>query len=245
MMRAIARGLSSLLLPEFVFRRLYRVPVLIIVDGNIGSGKSTLIQSLSDRLAEYAPVVLAERVDEWLKLGLLQMQYDAHQPSRVRSGLTCAFQIMGPGYDGIVRRQKIANERAQIILQERCSEASTHVFLKACSDPEFRASEIHEDHAERIRALLDHLDADKSITRHVSTLRVCLEASPDTCLARVQQRNRNGEEGISHGDLGILAHLYGEFWNQKEADPRECVLRLDAGLSVQELTDLVIQKIRL
>lgn len=112
-------------------------------------------------------------------------------------------------------------------------------------DPEFTASEIQEDHAERVRTILDRLGAASSGATDRFTLRVCLETSPEVCLARTQSRNRQGENGICKNDLAILARLYNEFWTQKEADPRERALRLDAGLSVQELVDLVVQEIRL
>lgn len=173
-------------------------PLLVCIEGNIGCGKTTIIQALQKILKDAMGVrVLEEPVDDWAKHGFLKAMYDGSLNS-------AAFQIMVLSSLTGDMLAAMAGEPA-IIITERSVWSNFHVFAKASlTGMELAAAEF-------------------AFNRVINTLptnmRRCslhLKLDPETAKQRTDERARNGEEGISHDYLSRLDRLHDEWLSNEE-----------------------------
>lgn len=171
------------------------VPIVYTIEGNIGSGKSTVLEGLGSRGYTVAP----EPVHEWVASGALADYYNgAIDP------FTFQCYILQTKVQAF---KKVLSEWVEgSILLERGFEADAQVFLKynvvKGKSTEFQLS--------LYKALSNDL---------VSSLpcefrgTIYLEASPETCLKRVGTRSRTGESSVSLDLLTDINTLYTEYVN--------------------------------
>jgi len=163
---------------------------LVFVEGNIGSGKSTAAHELAKRLNLR---LLAEPVDE----ELLQLFYDdkqrwsfpfqiemLHRRWSMQVSAAAETTVEG-GYDGA--------------MLDRCLWGDL-VFAEAL----FKAGIIHpKEWAIYLRALRN-----MALVLFPPTILLYLSARPETCLERIQQRNRPQEQSITLEYLQIIHEGY-------------------------------------
>lgn len=209
--------------------------MIIYLEGNIGSGKSTLIEFLQSYIETKnldADVIL-EPVDEWLVTqdsqgtNILQHYYQDQK----KFGF--AFQI-----NALLSRvkkveEKIKASKKSIHFIERSIYTDKNVFLE-CN---FQNGNIN--HMEYVIYhqwfdwILDNF-------KHQPDGIVYLNTNPTICEQRINQRNRNGEEGIPLEYLMTL-DKYHHNWLQKEKHIP--VIYLDSNVNFYEEEDKKLAEI--
>lgn len=100
------------------------MPVLISIEGGIGSGKSTVFRKLRKILnGKIGIVFLEEPVDEWAQNGFLKAMYDG-TISKAAFQQMALMSLVGD-------LQKALATSPQIIISERSPFSNYHVFAKA------------------------------------------------------------------------------------------------------------------
>lgn len=108
-------------------------PLVVVLDGEIGAGKTTLISHLCRALRGRGveAVVVPEPVEEWEEAGILAAFYDDSRPPEDRGLLAYAFQTFT--FATRVRRTRevaAAHPRAQVFLLERSVLTDRCVFME-------------------------------------------------------------------------------------------------------------------
>ena len=156
--------------------------IIISLDGNIGSGKSTLVNIIKRFRPEYC--MLDEPVNEWNEIkdkdgvNLLENFYKDQQ--------RWAYTFQNFAYITRLEKLKKAIQKGnKIIITERSIFTDKNIFAKM----------LYED------GKLSHLEWDtynRWFDFHKIDINgfIYLRTSPQVCQQRIQHRNRKGEEGI-------------------------------------------------
>ena len=170
----------------------YHPPRLVSIEGNIGAGKSTLIQKLKQKhknnkriLFLQEPVGLWENfIEKKTSKNILQKFYE--NPTKY----AFAFQIMA-----FHTRQKIIQEAiinadysVETIVMERSLDADHRIF----------ANMLHEQgHMEDLEYQIYCYASQAGLKRFGVSGIIWLQVEPEECYRRIQNRNRKGESDIS------------------------------------------------
>jgi deoxyadenosine/deoxycytidine kinase len=167
-------------------------PRLVSIEGNIGAGKSTLIQKLKEKYAENDEIMfLQEPVDIWESIkcpitqkNMLQKFYE--NPSKYGF----SFQIMAFHTRLELIKNAIANasENCKTIVMERSLDADAEIFAKMLKE-----NGILEDIEYQIYQKITL----ESLKEYSSDGIIWLNIPFETCYERIQKRARKGEEDIS------------------------------------------------
>ena len=201
--------------------------VIISIDGNIGSGKTTFVKELSQKLKEnngLKYIYLQEPVDEWEKvtdnnnMSLLKKFYQD-----VKS-YAFSFQMMAfISRISLIRRTLETHPENHVIICERSVYTDKNVFAKMLYDQGF---------IEAVTYKIYNMWFDELI-RGIRFHRVIyINTGPSSCLKRIQTRNRTGEESISEEYLQTL-NDYHLGWLSTESN----VLEIDGELPINECVD--------
>ena len=194
------------------------------VEGNIGSGKSTLIQHLKEHYKNRTDIVfIDEPVHLWDTISdennktILAHFYE----NSSRWGFS--FQIMAYISRLAEMRKVIRKYPQSTIISERCLLTDRHVFAKMLYDDK----KIHSIDYQIYLKWFDEFLDDIKMTGHIY-----LNASAQKCFERVIKRNREGEKiPIEYLEK---CHTYHMDWLKNRKD----ILELDGN---QEETKNVIQ----
>ena len=183
-----------------------RRPIIVSIEGNIGTGKSTLLAKLRPALAERCPnmvgqiLFLEEPVDMWEKfrddngLTILEKFYKDQR----RYAFT--FQVMAYISRLALLKNAIAeNPDCEIIVIERSLCADKNIFMDMLHDDGIVENIEYNIYTEWYREFISQYRMDAV---------VYLDSSPETCHRRISKRNRQGEEGIPLAYLEKCAHYH-------------------------------------
>lgn len=161
-------------------------PIIISVDGNIGAGKSTIISQLKDTFKGMPNVLfIHEPVDTvWNTVvddrgeTLLSNFYSNPQKHAF------TFQMMAYISRLSILKEAVSNLAYDIIITERCLETDRNVFEKM----------LHDN---GVVSKMEHTVYNMWFDEFYAPVRcnaiIYIRASVDTCMARIQQRSREGE----------------------------------------------------
>lgn len=167
------------------------MPRVYVVEGNIGVGKSTTLDSL--RAKGY--VVVPEPVEKWVSSGALEGYYKGDIDP-----FTFQCFVLQTKIDALRTCLMNAHDDTPVIM-ERGFVGDAKVFLRY----NLEKGTVSDFQYSVYQNLMDTL---------VAALRckfggvVYLTASPETCYERVKKRNREGEEGIELEFLRTLNAYY-------------------------------------
>ena len=201
--------------------------MILTIEGNIGSGKSTLVKELRKQLGDEW-TFLDEPVDEWLKLkdesgrSLIELFY----ADKKRYSYT--FQ----NYAYITRMRKLMEiNNNNVNVTERCVLTDKNVFAKMLTDDGFM--NIMED--KMYNDWFDIFDRFAKID-----LVVYLKTTSKTCDQRIKMRAREGED-IPLDYLERL-HEYHEKW-MTTIDPTK-ILVLDGETDFNENSAAFVERVK-
>jgi deoxyadenosine/deoxycytidine kinase len=164
---------------------------IIAVEGNIGSGKSTLI----DRLKQWPMLnVIQEDVESWKKEGWLELFYS---DLKRYSG---TFQLRTQ-LSHIENKKKFKNDVINVI--ERSPLSNKYIFGKMLKEDGF----LHEKEYDIIGKVNDLAGWSPDVV-------IVLLCNPDVCYERIKKRNREGENIPSVDYLRALHQKHLELKNE-------------------------------
>lgn len=162
-------------------------PVVLVIDGLIGSGKTTLIDVLNTGLSKkgWKITVVKEPVDKWLNSGILQRFY-ADQHRWGYHFQTKAF------HDRVVENIKAFEDHGHdtdVFILERSPFTDT-LFMEVLHDDQV-VDDLEMKHYREWWALWYR------VMPYNPDLFLYLNPSIDACMSRLESRNRDGEGGVS------------------------------------------------
>jgi deoxyadenosine/deoxycytidine kinase len=184
--------------------------LLISIEGNIGAGKSTIINQLIKENLDPQIIILQEPVDMWESVKhegetMLQKFYNDQDK------YAFAFQIMA-----FTTRLKLIqdtinqNPDAKIILCERSLEADREIFAKMLNKDGVIEPILYQIYEMYFQDSVD--------TMYQLSGMIYLNTPPDVCSKRIVKRNRDGESNIPLSYL-IKCDNYHKLWMEKFSKP--------------------------
>lgn len=191
---------------------------VFVVEGNIGSGKSTLLKHFEKR----GFTVIQEPVDNlWAKY-LPRMYKDVK-----RWGMTFQFEVLFwylELRDKILPRLLKDNSQRTIVI-ERSAHSGLYIFIK-----NLRQSNLMTEWEYDLLARFFHL------TKWNAAKTFYLQVDPETCVQRIKERNRKGEDEIDRQLIQSLHNLHENLYVKKMHDIGEVVC-LDARQDTEKVCE--------
>ena len=196
-------------------------PIVLSLEGNIGAGKSTILNALEKHLGNKSgwlflkePVHIWETIQDKDGKSILCKFYE--NPSKY----AFSFQVMAfiTRYQELKRILK-ENPDCKGIICERSLEADKNIFAKMLHEDELMDS-MHYSIYDRYFQEYEGI--------YQLTGIVHIDATPETCFTRVKHRSRDGENNISF-DYLQKCHDYHEKWLSNTKTP---VLHLNVNANV-------------
>jgi deoxyadenosine/deoxycytidine kinase len=166
-------------------------PIIISIEGNIGSGKTTIIENLEKNLEHDTSILfLREPLDVWESVkdpqtgeNILQKFYA--NPDKY----AFAFQVMAYASRLSMVREAIKNGKGQYkaIVLERSLAADKRIFAKMLYDDGKIDDVCYQIYQKFYKEFSDEVGLDGI---------VYIDADAEVCKERVQKRSRQGEDGI-------------------------------------------------
>ena len=174
---------------------------VISIEGNIGSGKSTILRLLKEQFKNNEDIIfIQEPVDEWEKIKdkdnvtILSKFYENQKK------YSFAFQMMAYISRLSLLKEAISKNPNAIIITERCLNTDRYVFAKMLYD----SGNIEDVEYQIYLNWFDHFLYMIEIQKNIY-----LKTDPEICLQRINKRNRDGESTIPLEYL-INCHRYHE-----------------------------------
>ena len=161
---------------------------IISIEGNIGSGKSTLMANLKLKYADTPDVIfLQEPVDEWDTVCDDEGHTMLEKFYTNQAKYSFSFQMMAYISRLAVIRTAIHNNPGCIFISERCLYTDKHVFAKMLYDNNKIESVDYQIYNKWFNTFIDDF---------VVTNLVYIKADAPICSARIGMRAREGEGSI-------------------------------------------------
>ena len=162
---------------------------IISVEGNIGSGKSTILKCLKNIRSNNGLEIIfvQEPVSEWDKIKdkngvtILSKFYENQEK------YSFAFQMMAYISRLSILKDTIKKHPNAIIITERCLNTDRYVFAKMLYD----SGKLEDVEYQIYLNWFDHFSDMQNIQKVIY-----LKTSPETCFYRVNKRHRDGESNI-------------------------------------------------
>jgi deoxyguanosine kinase len=160
---------------------------LISIEGNIGSGKSTLVKEL-EKHWNGDVVILQEPVNAWMKIRdpanektMLELFYENPKENAF------AFQMMAYVSRYALIRDTLEKHPDTLVITERCMATDREVFVNMLKEDGILREVDYQIYMEWVYTLGTKYHPD-----HI----VYIRTRPETCLERIQKRDRRGEKDI-------------------------------------------------
>ena len=201
--------------------------MIIYIEGNIGTGKSTFVELLNTYLeqirekGEYEPVLIQEPVDEWMQTfdadgkNILERFYEDQDrwsfTFQMNSFISRAHRIQQ------TLESIKASGREPLLLVERSIYTDRHCFAKNC----YESGKMTKMEYDIYCKWNDWLSEQFNLRPEAY---IYLRCAPEENVARIAKRSRSGECGIPLEYLEML-HNHHDRWmaKEKETIPVLCI----------------------
>lgn len=211
---------------------LYKAPI-ISIEGNIGSGKSTLMSKLKNAFTDLPHVVfLQEPVDDWntirdhAGLTMLEKFYGNQEK------YSFSFQMMAYISRLATIRKAIRENPGCVFISERCLHTDKYVFAKMLYDDHKIESVDYQIYNKWFDTFIDDFDV---------TNIIYIKADPNMCLDRVTQRGRDGEAGIPLEYLRACGDYHNNMMLQMDCDIKTLDGNVNINTSPQTIDNWIYQ----
>jgi thymidylate kinase/transposase InsO family protein len=174
--------------------------VIISIEGNIGAGKSSVINALQQRLQGSPDFqLLPEPVQEWNQSGALEQFYNTHHMPKVcYERWSAAKDLQIAILDSYQRRMKEWEQEGcpPYLVMERGVWSSLAVFTKAAN--------LHPSMENKVLGYAQ----ETSVIEATPELIIYIDTPPEVCLARIQNRGVEYESDIDLVYLSSLDYMY-------------------------------------
>lgn len=211
---ACITAVSGLLLGAILSRFFNEGKVILVsIEGNISSGKSTLIKILKEKTKNNKQfMIIDEPIDVWENIkdksgkSIIQAFYD-NQKEMSFTFQICAlftrYESLNEIYENALLKSSLIGAPV-IVLIERTVLTDYHIFAKMLR----KAGNITE-----FEMMTYEMWFNKFSEKFKLEKSVYLKVEPEICLKRVCERNRNGEDKISIEYLRDCHEQHEEFYN--------------------------------
>jgi len=205
-------------------------PPVVYIEGNIGSGKSTLVPILAKKIgAGYS----LEAVGEWNKITDSNGETMLSKFYSSMERYAYAFQSLA----FLSRIEAIDNfDPTETTIVERSIYADMEVFAKNCVESGILDSAEWKIYCKWFNWCHVHIPAH---VRSDNCLFVYIKTSPEVCLERIQVRNRKGEEDI---DLTYLRSIHEK--HEQWLNDMPNVIMVDGNMTTDKVADSVVERMR-
>jgi deoxyadenosine/deoxycytidine kinase len=201
--------------------------MIISVEGNIGSGKSTILEILKKKYVNNKKVVFVdEPVSEWNEIrdgdkSILELFYGNKEK------YSFSFQILA--YITRLRKLLAVLEESddKIIICERSIYTDKYVFAKMLYQQKF----INDIEWQTYNYWFDTFKDKTKLTTIVY-----VNTNPEICFERIKKRNRTGESDIPLDYLNHC-HLLHTEWLVSSKDGDENIIVFDGNKNLDELDE--------
>ena len=165
--------------------------MIISIEGNIGSGKSTLVELLNEKFNNSQVHFLSEPVDEWSDF------MDEHGENiltkfyKNQEKYSFTFQIMA--YISRLNKLKMKMEelsmtnQPNIIITERSLSTDKYVFAQMLYDD----NKMEKIQLDIYNKWFHSFNKETTVNKIIY-----IQTEPEVCSKRINERNRSGEENI-------------------------------------------------
>lgn len=168
---------------------------ILFFDGNIGAGKSTLINKLGDELRKRDKRVLCllEPIESWQSSGLFSLQF--YNPQR----WTFPFQVNVLGGRCLRDQQVVADRGWDVALVER-SYFGDRAFAEVALDAEHVTTEEYDVYTTLWTACSNAV----RLTDDIAAVYFRISCHPNQCMKNIHQRGRSEESYLQRAFLLAL-----------------------------------------
>jgi deoxyadenosine/deoxycytidine kinase len=213
---------------------------IVSIDGNIGSGKSTIIskiQSFYDNCAninkgtEYNVVFLKEPVDEWCSIvdndgqTLLQKFYQDKRHYSFAFQMAAYISRLALLTKCIASIKSSGDTRPAVIITERCVYSDKSIFAQMLYDDGDINKIEHQVYLKWFDTFIADLPSINIIYIH---------SPPDVCQARIKRRQRLGEDIIPLDYLEKCDKYHAQYISTMATDPTIGILTVHCGQEISE-----------
>ena len=206
----------------------------VVIEGNIGSGKTTLVRKLQHSVPEFT--VFPEPVEKWQNVvqdgqtvNLLKQFYEDPTTFAV------PFQKEILRTYELLHRQQVATP---FKVMERCIHSSEIFQEVLLADQILTQEQFHDLHQHK-QALCSYDPMALHPNPFSPDLIIYLRTDPQTCLTRVRERMRSEEGGVTLDYLNKL-HFTHDLYTCRASAP---VCKINGGLSPSEVYRSVVTTI--
>ena len=174
-------------------------PIIIFVEGNIGTGKTTFLTH-AEKYKDIKIQVLYEPVEEWKKIGILGLFYS--DPKK--------YAYLFQSYCLHTRFRQLGNidKEADLVLIERSIFCDKNVFACACVEINY----MNAIEMEIYNRWFDYYKDNIPYTHY----HLYLRCDPLRSKSRIRQRSREEEESITLTYLTLIHNKHEEWLNNNE-----------------------------
>ena len=174
--------------------------MIISIEGNIGSGKSTFLSYLKSNNTKF--VFVKEPVDEWESVrdtesgkSIIEKFYEDQEK------YSFSFQMMAFISRFSLLRKAIQENPNAIIITERCLYTDKFVFAKMLFDMKKIEDINYQIYCKWFEEFSQEIPMSKIIY---------IKTEPEVCLERINKRNRTGENAIELDYLKLCSKYHEE-----------------------------------
>jgi len=166
------------------------MPKIISIEGNIGAGKTTILDNLKEYLKhDKEIIVLKEPVDIWESI--IDIENETILQKFYKNPLKHAFTFQVMAFVtrlSILRKTVKENPQCKLIICERSLEADRHIFAKMLYDDDLIEDINYKIYLKFYEEYKNDFQLDGIIY---------IDADAEVCFQRIAKRGRNGEEGVT------------------------------------------------
>lgn len=202
-------------------------PLMISINGNIGSGKSTILEHL-EKYYDYTGrghniMFLKEPVDEWSTICDASGETILSKFYKDPAKYAFAFQVMAYATRlNMIRKTILENPQCRILICERSLEADKQIFANMLHDDGLIDDVCYQIYCRNFSEYAPDFKVDKN---------VYIDASAEKCYSRISKRSRSGETNIELAYLEKCKKYHDEWLIGKKRDTTS-VLHLNTDADV-------------
>jgi deoxyadenosine/deoxycytidine kinase len=194
----------------------HKKPFTISLEGNVGSGKTRLINYLKEQDDMKGIIFIDEQLDKWQNFNgknLLKMFYE--NPKR------WSFTFQSCALLSMIERQ-LPSENAEIRIMERSPCSSLKIFAHSM----FTSGYISEVEKDTLTNWLKLLNDSGTVNLKLDGI-VYVKTSVPVAMDRISFRNREGEEHLTEGYAEELDKAHEKWLSEDYVQDKMCIVNGD------------------
>ena len=200
-----------------------KIPKFISIEGNIGAGKTTIIENIQKRVESDKIIFLREPVDLWEKIKD-PVDGESILVKFYKDPIKYAFSFQVMAYAtrlSMIKNAIKENPGCEVIICERSLDADRNIFAKMLHSDGL----IDNIHFQIYNSFYKEYSEDYSLSGIIY-----IDAKSDVCISRIAKRGRNGESKISIDYIQKCHDFHVKWLDNGEDLSEKCkVTRIDAS----------------